>query len=93
MGSRRDGGYVSAYVVRPVTRTPAPSAVDYLVVAGGGSGGGIVAGGGGAGGLRSTVTATGGGGTLETSATVASGTTYTITVGAGACWCFRFCYK
>ena len=39
MGSRRDGGYVSAYVVRPVTRTPAPSAVDYLVVAGGGSGG------------------------------------------------------
>ena len=32
MGSRRDGGYVSAYVVRPVTR---PVSADYLVVAGG----------------------------------------------------------
>jgi hypothetical protein len=56
---------------------------DYLVVAGGGGGGDEYAGGGGAGGLRSTVTATGGGGSLESALSVASGTAYTITVGAG----------
>lgn len=56
---------------------------DYLVVAGGGSGGGGYPGGGGAGGLRSTVTATGGGGSLESPISVASGTAYAITVGAG----------
>jgi hypothetical protein len=62
---------------------------DYLVVAGGGSGNSTVSGndggggGGGAGGLRSTVTATGGGGSLESALAVTSGTSYTITVGAG----------
>lgn len=56
---------------------------DYLVVAGGGGGGAGAGGGGGAGGLRSTVTATGGGGSLESAISVASGTAYTIQVGAG----------
>lgn len=56
---------------------------DYLVVAGGAGGGNHAAGGGGAGGLRSTVTATGGGGSLESALSVASGTAYTIQVGAG----------
>jgi hypothetical protein len=56
---------------------------DYLVVAGGGGGGYNQSGGGGAGGLRSTVTATGGGGSLESAISVASNTSYTITVGAG----------
>lgn len=57
---------------------------DYLVVAGGGGGGSDDnGGGGGAGGLRSTVTATGGGGSLESALSVASGTAYTVTVGAG----------
>jgi len=57
---------------------------DYLVVAGGGGGaGGGGPAGGGAGGLRSTVTATGGGGTLESALSLASGTGYAITVGAG----------
>lgn len=61
---------------------------DYLVVAGGGAadisgGSGGRSGGGGAGGLRSTVTATGGGGSLESPASFANGTAYTITVGAG----------
>ena len=70
----------------------APYLVNYLVVAGGGGGGGTGngsnigyagGGGGGAGGLRSTVTATGGGGTLESAVYFVSGTTYTVTVGAG----------
>jgi len=56
---------------------------DYLVVAGGGSGGAGRGGGGGAGGLRSTVTATGGGGSLESALSLASGTGYTVTIGAG----------
>jgi hypothetical protein len=57
---------------------------DYLVVAGGGGGGkGLNAGGGGAGGLRSTVTATCGGGSLESALSLASETSYTVTVGAG----------
>jgi hypothetical protein len=57
---------------------------DYLVVAGGGGGGkGANSGGGGAGGLRSTVTATGGGGSLESALSLASGTGYTVTIGAG----------
>lgn len=59
--------------------------VDYLVIAGGGGGGDGNAntGGGGAGGLRSTVDVTGGGGTLESKISLASGTGYTVTVGAG----------
>jgi hypothetical protein len=57
---------------------------DYLVVAGGGGGGSRNnAGGGGGGGFRCTVTATGGGGSLETPLSLASGTGYTVTVGAG----------
>ena len=56
---------------------------DYLVVAGGAGGGSQHGGGGGAGGLRSTVGATGGGGSLESAVTLASGTAYAVTVGAG----------
>ena len=61
---------------------------DYLVVAGGAGGGFATSGGdygagGGAGGMRSTVTATGGGGSLESAISVASGTNYAITIGAG----------
>ena len=63
---------------------------DYLVIAGGGGGGtGLAAGesesggGGGAGGLRSTVGYTGGGGTLESALSLTSGTSYTVTIGAG----------
>ena len=64
---------------------------EYLVIAGGGSGAYMTAynfsssGGGGAGGYRSSVSgeSTGGGGTLETALTLSTGTTYTITVGAG----------
>jgi hypothetical protein len=61
---------------------------DYLVVAGGGGGGSHNSNlggssGGGAGGLRSTVTATGGGGSLESALSLASNTTYTVTIGAG----------
>jgi hypothetical protein len=59
---------------------------DYLVLAGGGAG---ALGGGGAGGLRSTVTATGGGGALESAVSLASGTNYTITVGAGGAGAFE----
>lgn len=55
---------------------------DYLVIAGGG-GSTEIGGGGGAGGLRSTVGTTGGGGLLESKLSVASGTSYTITIGAG----------
>ena len=66
------------------TFTPAKALTcDYLVVAGGGGGGTPLAGGGGAGGLRSTVTATGGGGSLESALSLASGTGYTVTIGAG----------
>jgi hypothetical protein len=58
---------------------------DYLVVAGGGGSGNGTSwnAGGGAGGLRSTVTATGGGGSLESALSLASGTGYTVTIGAG----------
>ena len=56
---------------------------DYLVIAGGAGGAYNAGGGGGAGGLRSTVGATGGGGSLESKITAASGTAYTVTVGAG----------
>jgi len=52
-------------------RTGPNYSVNYLVVAGGGGGGGSTAGGGGAGGL------------LTTSASLTTGTAYTVTVGAG----------
>jgi hypothetical protein len=64
-----------------LTPTQALSNVDYLVVAGGAGGG--YGGGGGAGGLRCTVDATGGGGSLPSKISLASGTAYTITIGAG----------
>jgi hypothetical protein len=51
--------------------TPYSYSADYLVVAGGGGGGGNGAGGGGAGGL------------LNSSATLTTGTAYTVTIGAG----------
>ena len=85
-----DGTYYYHVFNSSGTFTPLQSlTVDYLVVAGGGGGGvanfsgNATSGGGGAGGLRSTVTATGGGGTLETALALASGTGYTVTVGAG----------
>lgn len=56
--------------------------VDYLVVAGGGGGSNTGAGGG-AGGLRSTMYQTGGGGELESKLSLTSGTSYTVTIGAG----------
>ena len=63
-----------------------PYNVNFLVVAGGG-GGGISggSGGGGAGGYRASFNceASGGGGSSESAFTAISGTTYTVTVGAG----------
>jgi hypothetical protein len=77
-----DGTYWYHTFVSSGTFTPAKAlTADYLVVAGGGGSG--VYGGGGAGGLRSTVTATGGGGSLESALSLASGTGYTVTIGAG----------
>ena len=64
-----------------LTPSQAISNVDYLVVAGGGGAG--YGGGGGAGGLRCTVDKTGGGGSLPSKISLASGTGYAITVGAG----------
>jgi fibronectin-binding autotransporter adhesin len=65
-----------------------PSSLQYIVVAGGGSGGGYGggSGGGGAGGYRSSITgeSSGRGASAESAITgIASGVTYTITVGAG----------
>jgi hypothetical protein len=56
--------------------------VDFMVVAGGGPGGSGA--GGGAGGYRTSVGTSGGGASAETALTVNRGTTYTVTVGAGA---------
>ena len=60
------------------------SNVEYVVVAGGAGGGGY-GGGGGAGGYRSSVVgeSSGGGGSAESRISLASGTSYTVTVGAG----------
>ena len=61
-----------------------PTLAHYLVVAGGGGGGYWSGGGGGAGGLRTSFgSASGGGGSAESQLSLNSGTTYTITVGAG----------
>ena len=59
---------------------------DFLVIAGGGSSNKDRAGGGGAGGYRNSFgsESSGGGGSSETPLTLSQGTTYTITVGAGA---------
>jgi hypothetical protein len=80
-----DGTYWYHTFLSSGTFTPAVAlTTDYLVVAGGGGGGGDSrGGGGGAGGLRSTVTATGGGGSLESAISLATNTSYTVTVGAG----------
>jgi hypothetical protein len=79
-----DGTYWYHTFVSSGTFTPQKAiSCDYLVVAGGGGAGYALGGGGGAGGLRSTVTATGGGGSLETALSLASGTAYTVTIGAG----------
>lgn len=82
-----DGTYWYHTFLSSGTFTPTKGLTcDYLVVAGGGGGGSGFAtpgGGGGAGGLRSTVTATGGGGSLESALSLASGTGYTVTIGAG----------
>jgi hypothetical protein len=79
-----DGTYWYHEFISSGTFTPATGlSCDYLVVAGGGGGASDAGGGGGAGGLRSTVTATGGGGSLESALSLASGTGYTVTVGAG----------
>ena len=60
-----------------------PIVTDFLILAGGGSGAEDLSGAGGAGGLRSSMSSTGGGGSNETSLSLYSGTTYTVTVGAG----------
>ena len=67
------------------TPTAALTDVEYLVVAGGGGGGRDGGGGGGAGGYRSSVVgeSSGGGASAETRLSLASGTNYTVTVGAG----------
>ncbi|MBL6771565.1 MAG: hypothetical protein ISQ22_09385, partial [Rhizobiales bacterium] len=58
---------------------------EYLVVAGGGGGAVLHSGGGGAGGYRSSVTgeSSGGGASAESALSIALGTAYTITIGAG----------
>jgi hypothetical protein len=67
---------------------PNPLATQFLVVAGGGGGGKgayTIGGGAGAGGLRTSYAdPSGGGGPRETAPILTSGTTYTITVGAGS---------
>jgi len=54
--------------------------VNYLVIAGGGSG---AQGGGGAGGYRTSAGTSGGGASAETALSLAPGTNYSVTVGAG----------
>jgi hypothetical protein len=72
-----------------VALSQAPYSVDFLVIAGGGAGGGAVSpeggGGGGAGGYRNSYSTetSGGGGSSESTINFSTGTTYTITVGAG----------
>ena len=57
---------------------------EFLVVAGGGGGGAVRGGGGGAGGLRASYgSVSGGGASAQTDLSLISGTTYTMTVGAG----------
>ena len=84
-----DGTYWYHTFVSSGTFTPAKAITcDYLVVAGGGGAGKSYpgfyrAGSGGAGGMRCTVTGTGGSGSLESALSLASGTGYTVTIGAG----------
>jgi hypothetical protein len=73
----------------PFSETFTPTATiteaEYLVIAGGGGGGENAGAGGGAGGYRSSVVgeSSGGGASAESTRTFNSGTSYTITVGAG----------
>lgn len=84
-----DGTYWYHAFLASGTFTPAVGLTcDYLVVAGGGAGGGSngtsqSSGGGGAGGYRATVGTSGGGGSAESALSLASGTAYTVTIGAG----------
>jgi hypothetical protein len=84
--------FVSGTDTASETVTFAPSfTADFLVIAGGGSGGGTNGGttgrggGGGAGGYRCSVTgeSSGGGASAESKLTLAKGTAYTVTIGAG----------
>jgi hypothetical protein len=63
-----------------------PQVIDFLVIGGGGAGGYDQGGGGGAGGYRTSYNneTSGGGGSAEDGLPILVGTTYTITVGAGA---------
>lgn len=72
-----DGSWVQFY-----SQAPAGLTIEYLVIAGGG---GTAAGGGGAGGYRSSVTGelSGGGASAESPLSLAVGTSYTVTIGAG----------
>ena len=78
-------GAVRNAVYGPGGAAPAALTAEYLVVAGGGGGGNYTGGGGGAGGYRSSVTgeASGGGASAESALSIALGTPYTVTVGAG----------
>ena len=86
--SRSGDYYVHTFTASGTfTPTAALSNVEYLVIAGGGGGGGGAAAGGGAGagGYRCSVTgeSSGGGASAESKLSLASGTAYTVTVGAG----------
>jgi hypothetical protein len=84
--SRSGDYYVHTFTASGTfTPTAALSNVEYVVVAGGGGGGRDGGGGGGAGGYRSSVVgeSSGGGASAETRLSLASGTNYTVTVGAG----------
>jgi len=70
MSNRNIGGIISAGATTGIQTRP--TTVEYLVVAGGGGGGGFAGGGGGAGGLLT-----------GTSYPVTTGSTITITIGAG----------
>ena len=70
------------------TSGPAPLSVDFLVIAGGGGTGSNATatnntGAGGAGGYRTSFGTSGGGAAAESRPTIAVGTSYTVTVGAG----------
>jgi len=68
-----------------VSLDPVTYSAEFLVIAGGGSGGWSTGSGGGAGGYRNSylTETSGGGGSSESSLTLASGSIYTVTVGAG----------
>ena len=85
------GTYGTNGFYMPMNTTKETYDVDFVVVAGGGSGGSERGGGGGAGGYRSSYNSesSGGGGSAESKLALAKGSTYTITVGAGATAVYR----